>query len=178
MAIKNTPVIGDSGTLETLKLAENLSSFFEDEKLKAQNRIRQCERFINNLNLPSKSVKEGLVSLRQNAEDDYSTLLHLERVLNMRDGGDFVPSLDTPIINHTMRNRSFTIPLPIFSKTSSSGDHIGLSGGGSHLQKNARISTENKFTRNFDEDHGEGTGFQMGSKINNVSIVSTELDEN
>ena len=66
MSIKNTPVIADSDTLGTLKLAENLSLFFEDEKLKAQNRIRQCERFINNLNLPSKSVKEGTtISLTQ-----------------------------------------------------------------------------------------------------------------
>jgi len=133
--MKYTPMIADSETLETLKLAEEISTFFEDQKLRAQDRIRQCEAFINNLNLPSKSVKEGLASLRRNAEDDYSTLLHLERVLNMRDGGDFVPTLDTPIIPPTMRSRAFTNPLPGFTKTSSSGDHIRLSGGGSRLQK-------------------------------------------
>jgi len=176
--MKYTPMIADSETVETLKLAEEISTFFEDQKLKAQDRIRQCEAFINNLHLPSKSVKEGLVSLRRNAEDDYSTLLHLERVLNMRDGGDFVPTLDTPIIRHTMRNRAFTNPLPGFAKTNSSGDHIGLSGGGSHLHKNARISTEIKLARDFDDDHGEGTGFEMGSKGTNVHILSTELDEN
>ena len=58
----------------------------------------------------------------------------------MRDGGDFVPSLDTPIIPHTMRSRAFTNPLPGFTKTSSSGDHIRLSGAGSRLQKVERNS--------------------------------------
>ena len=53
----------------------------------------------------------------------------------MRDGGDFVPTLDTPIIPHTMRSRAFTNPLPGFTKATSSGDHIRLSGGGSRLQK-------------------------------------------
>ena len=36
---------------------------FEDQKLRAQDRIRQCEAFINNLHLPSKSVKEGMFVL-------------------------------------------------------------------------------------------------------------------
>ena len=75
------------------------------------------------------------MSLRQNAEEDYSTLLHLERVLNMRDGGDFIPTLDTPIIHHAMIGTAFSNPLPGFTGTGSSGDHIGLSGGSSHLQK-------------------------------------------
>ena len=58
--MQHTPVIADSKTIETLKLAEDISTFFEDQKLKAQDRIRQCEAFINNLHLPSKSVKEGI----------------------------------------------------------------------------------------------------------------------
>ena len=52
-------MIADSETMATLKLAEEISTFFEDQKLKAQDRIRHCEAFINNLHLPSKSVKEG-----------------------------------------------------------------------------------------------------------------------
>ena len=62
MSLQQTPVIADSETMETLKLAEEISTFFEDQKLKAQDRIRQCEAFINNLHLPSKSVKEGNIS--------------------------------------------------------------------------------------------------------------------
>ena len=58
--MKRTPVITDSENLETLKLAEEISTFLEDQKLKAQDRIRQCEAFINNLCLPSKSAKEGI----------------------------------------------------------------------------------------------------------------------
>ena len=59
MSMKYTPVIPDSETQETLKLAEEISTFFEDQKLKAQDRIRRCEAFVNNLHLPSKSVKDG-----------------------------------------------------------------------------------------------------------------------
>ena len=59
MSMKYTPVIADSETQETLKLAEEISTFFEDQKLKAQDRIRRCEAFVNNLHLPSKSVKDG-----------------------------------------------------------------------------------------------------------------------
>ena len=63
MSMKHTPMIADSETIETLKLAEEISTFFEDQKLRAQDRIRQCEAFINNLHLPSKSVKEGMFVL-------------------------------------------------------------------------------------------------------------------
>ena len=77
----------------------------------------------------------GLVSLRQNAEDDYSTLLHLERVLNMRDGGDFIPNLNTQIIPTARIEKELPQKIPEITETSSSGDHIGLSGGGSHLTK-------------------------------------------
>lgn len=62
--MKYTPMIADSETVETLKLAEEISTFFEDQKLKAQDRIRQCEAFINNLHLPSKSVKEGMFLIK------------------------------------------------------------------------------------------------------------------
>ena len=40
------------------------------------------------------------------------------------------------------------------------------------------INIENKFARYFDDDHGEGTGFEMGSKATNSHILKTELDEN
>ena len=73
----------------------------------------------------------GLASLRQNAEEDYSTLLHLERVLNMRDGGDFVPTLDTPIIQH---NRAYLNSPLGFAGAGSSGDHL-TSNIGSRLKK-------------------------------------------
>jgi len=78
-----------SPTSEMAELAEEMATFFEDEKLRAQNRIRRCEMFINDSRLASKSIREGLHCLLRNAEDDYSTLLHLERVMNMREGGDF-----------------------------------------------------------------------------------------
>jgi len=61
----------------------DLSSFLDGEKCRAQERIRKCEVFANDPQLRSDSVREGLMSLLRNAEDDYSTLLHLERVLSM-----------------------------------------------------------------------------------------------
>lgn len=84
-------------TSEMAVLAEEMATFFEDQKLRTQDRIRRCEMFMNDSRLQSNSVREGLVGLLRNAEDDYSTLLHLERVLNMRDCGDFaaVPANNT-----------------------------------------------------------------------------------
>ena len=77
--------------------------------------------------------------MRQNAEDDYSELLHLERVLIMRDGGDFIPSLQTPIIPANIATPFEKSP-PRFTRTSSSGDTGRLSDGGSNKSKSARIS--------------------------------------
>jgi len=176
-----TPVIADSESIETLKLAEDLSLFFEDQKLKAQHRIRECESFLNNVHLPSKSVKEGLLNLRQNAEDDYSTLLHLERVLNMRNGGDFVPNLETQIVSPPKITTAFSNKASGQATLSSSGDHIGLSGGGSHLTKNARISigsADNNLSSYIDDDHGEGKGFEMGMKLSEEQSLYSDLDEN
>merc|ERR1719167_1105926 len=75
-------------TSDMAQLAEEMSTFFEEEKVKTQARIRQCEKFVNDTHLQSDSVREGLMTLLRNAEEDYSTLLHLERVLNMRECGD------------------------------------------------------------------------------------------
>lgn len=75
-------------TSDMAQLAEDMSTFFEDEKIKVQNRMRTCEIFVNDVRLQSNSVRDGLMMLLQHAEDDYSTLLHLERVLNMRECGD------------------------------------------------------------------------------------------
>jgi len=176
MSIAKTPVITDSETIETLKLADEISTFLEDQKLKAQDRIRKCEAFVNNLYLPSKSVKEGLARLRQNAEDDYSELLHLERVLIMRDGGDFIPSLQTPIIPANIATPFEKSP-PRFTRTSSSGDPGRLSDGGSNKSKSARISKDNQFTRNIDDDHGTGEGFEMGRKSSD-GRYNSDLEEN
>jgi len=70
------------------QVAEDMATFFEDQKAVTQNRIRKCEMFVNDVRLQSHSVRDGLMTLLQHAEEDYSTLLHLERVLNMRECGD------------------------------------------------------------------------------------------
>lgn len=83
-----------TSTSEMAQLAEDMAAFFEDEKVITQNRMRKCEMFINDVRLQSHSVRDGLMTLLQHAEDDYSTLLHLERVLNMRECGDHHPGGD------------------------------------------------------------------------------------
>ena len=53
----------------------------------------------------------------------------------MRDAGDFVPSLETQIIPTATITKALPHKVPDITETNSSGDHIGLSGGGSHLTK-------------------------------------------
>ena len=53
----------------------------------------------------------------------------------MRDRGDFVPSLDTQIVSPPKIITAFSNKLPEIKRLSPSGDHIGISGGGSHLTK-------------------------------------------
>ena len=52
----------------------------------------------------------------------------------MRNGGDFVPNLDAQIVSPP-KITAYSNKLSDNLKLSSSGDHIGLSGGGSHLTK-------------------------------------------
>ena len=52
------------------------------EKIQAQNCIRDCERYLNDPNVTSESLKEGLRDLMTKTEDNFGTLLHLERVKN------------------------------------------------------------------------------------------------
>jgi len=70
--------------------AEEVSNLLLREKSNAQNCLRDCERLLQDPNLiQSDSLKEGLKELRSKTEDSYGTLLHLERVLNMKNLGDF-----------------------------------------------------------------------------------------
>ena len=69
----------------------------------------------------------------------------------MRDGGDFIPSLQTPIIPANIATPFEKSP-PRFTRTSSSGDPGRLSDGGSNKSKSARISKgiiENKIHRKW-----------------------------
>ena len=50
------------------------------EKLQAQNCIRDCEKFLRDPNVTSESLKEGVKELMTKTEDNFGTLLHLERV--------------------------------------------------------------------------------------------------
>lgn len=67
---------------------EEIQKFLNDEKRKAEQRIHSCELFLNDSTITSISLREGLSGLLQNAEDDYGTLLHLTKVVQMKNSGD------------------------------------------------------------------------------------------
>ena len=67
-----------------LTIKYNIFSTYR-EKIQAQNCIRDCERYLNDPNVTSESLKEGLRDLMTKTEDNFGTLLHLERVKIMHD---------------------------------------------------------------------------------------------
>ena len=86
-----TPKASWTTTSAMASVAEDLSNLLIREKSNAQNCLRDCERFLQDPSLiQSDSLKEGLKELRSKTEDTYSTLLHLERVLDMKNHGDQV----------------------------------------------------------------------------------------
>jgi len=89
--------------------AEEVSNLLLREKSNAQNCLRDCERLLQDPNLiQSDSLKEGLKELRSKTEDSYGTLLHLERVLNMKNLGDFPAA--TSKAQNTESNSSLSQP--------------------------------------------------------------------
>lgn len=91
--------------------AEEVSNLLLREKSNAQNCLRDCERLLQDPNLiQSDSLKEGLKELRSKTEDSYGTLLHLERVLNMKNLGDFPASAATSKAQNTESNSSLSQP--------------------------------------------------------------------
>lgn len=80
-----TPTAANAST--SGKLTEDLANFLTREKRAAENCMRDCERLLNNPDLLSSSLREGLASIRTNSEDTYGTLLHLERVMRMKSKG-------------------------------------------------------------------------------------------
>jgi len=84
-----TPKSGWTQTDDIVAWADNFSTFLSREKIQAQNCIRDCERYLNDPNVTSESLKEGLRDLMTKTEDNFGTLLHLERVMNMKNLGDY-----------------------------------------------------------------------------------------
>ncbi|XP_059079290.1 uncharacterized protein LOC131877596 isoform X2 [Tigriopus californicus] len=56
---------------------KTLKEFLTEEKSRAQERIRQCQIFLQDSHLECGTVRESLEQLRSNAEDDFGTFLHL-----------------------------------------------------------------------------------------------------
>lgn len=98
-----TPKAGWTATEDMVNWAENFALFLSREKSNAQQCLHDCERLLNDPNVKSDSLKEGLRDLRGKTEDNFGTLLHLERVLNMKNLGDLPskkPEEKVTFINH------------------------------------------------------------------------------
>ena len=90
-----TPKASWTASSAMAEWAEEVSNLLLREKTNAQNCLRDCERLLQDPNkIQSDSLKDGLKELRSKTEDSYGTLLHLERVLNMKNHGDF-PDINT-----------------------------------------------------------------------------------
>lgn len=87
-----TPKAGWTQTDDVVKWAEEFANFLAREKTQAQKCLHDCERLLNDPTVKSDSLKEGLRDLMSKTEDNFGTLLHLERVLNMKNLGDSASS--------------------------------------------------------------------------------------
>jgi hypothetical protein len=87
-ATMNTPKFNGSQTDDVVQLAEDMAEFLGREKIQAQKCLHDCERLLNDPKMKSASLKDGLRELRSKTEDNFGTLLHLERVMRMKNLGD------------------------------------------------------------------------------------------
>jgi len=83
-----TPKAGWTHTLDMVDWAEDVASFLAREKTNAQRCLHDCERLLSDPHVKSDSLKEGLRDLMSKTEDNFGTLLHLERVMSMKNLGD------------------------------------------------------------------------------------------
>ena len=115
-----TPKASWTTTSNMTSVAEDLSNLLLREKSNAQNCLRDCERLLQDPNfLKSDSLKEGLKELRSKTEDTYGTLLHLERVLNMKNLGDQAKTEQNNGTNSVTKTAPISAPAsaPIVTKT-------------------------------------------------------------
>jgi len=137
---------------------EAIAAFLLEEKQKTEHRIRRCESFLNAPEVLSAGILEGLQSLLQNAEDDYGSLLHLEKLVRMNRSGDL--DAGTAIFASAKRpsagQAAFGQSLPV---------HYGLSSYTASAERKATPRKTISFERHspdgfcgfqFDEDEDSG----------------------
>jgi len=90
-----TPKAGWTQTTDVVRWAEDFSSFLSREKASAERCLHDCERLLNDPNVKSDSLRDGLRDLMSKTEDNFGTLLHLERVINMKNHGDLTQHHNT-----------------------------------------------------------------------------------
>ena len=84
-----TPKAGWTQTTDVVKWAEEISTFLSREKLNAERCMLDCQSLLDSPNVKSDSLRDGLRELMAKTEDNFGTLLHLERVINMKNHGDY-----------------------------------------------------------------------------------------
>lgn len=144
-----TPKAGWTNTDTAVQCAEELANFLMREKNNAQRCLHDCERLLNDPNVKSDSFKEGLRDLMCKTEDNYGTLLHLERVINMKNMGDLNPapqgSKSIPILSASGRqSMSIAASAPQFTQT-----------GRFRQQRVKAHETRRVFSLNEEADHDD-----------------------
>ena len=110
------PRAGWTSTHDKVQWAESVSAFLAREKSNAEKCLRDCEKILNDPNVKSDSLKEGLRDLRSKTEDNFGTLLHLERVLDMKNLGDD-PEAGIQIPQNKQDNVNVAASAPQFTQT-------------------------------------------------------------
>merc|ERR1712223_362750 len=98
LSAMETPKAGWTQTTDVVKWAEEISTFLSREKLNAEQCMLDCQSLLDSPNVKSDSLRDGLRELMAKTEDNFGTLLHLERVINMKNHGDYSQS-STPAIS-------------------------------------------------------------------------------
>ena len=88
---------------DVVKWAEDFSIFLSREKTNAERCLHDCERLLNDPNVTdSDSLRDGVRDLMSKTEDNFGTLLHLERVINMKNHGDISQQRTVRILTYLL----------------------------------------------------------------------------
>jgi len=156
-----TPKAGWTQTTDVVKWAEDFSIFLSREKTNAERCLHDCERLLNDPNVTdSDSLRDGVRDLMSKTEDNFGTLLHLERVINMKNHGDIsqqhrtTPSMK---IQQPQNSSSKTVAgsAPVQFTQTGRFKQQRIHGGGDFLKRDSKNndgSTDEHFDDQFKDD--------------------------
>jgi len=156
-----TPKPSWTKTTDIVEWAEDFSSFLSREKSSAERCLHDCERLLNDPNVKSDSLRDGLRELMSKTEDNFGTLLHLERVINMKNHGDLAEHHNTTPSIAIRKKSSATVAgsAPQFTQTGRFRQQriksVDFANGDSFRKRDSRHSsggTDENFDEHFKDD--------------------------